>query len=342
MRKKLKLSISRLEHQLELISVLDASHVLGGYSGGSGLANDASVDDILAYFSDLGFTFEADQNGNYSMTGGGNYQGSGIMIDEVTIMGHKSNEDDGSGSSYTHALRDYLFTFMEELDGSDGSDGSEIEPNLPGSGVVTTDPPPGGGNNNKDPWSRDARGNIIAERTTSPRFIYNIYGDNLVLEEYVIFTKSGAPIKAYKAVGVADANGNIIRQASLHEASNCMGYALTGGEYTFVDNPITTTFDEGKITRQSFSQWSGYTECSKAEATMVVIYSGTSSSSSITHAGIINADGTYSAKGGGGNQFIRTGMSESDFYKPYYPDANGEQLDYTPPNLDQIVYYKTK
>ncbi|TYP92253.1 hypothetical protein BC792_11728 [Sphingobacterium allocomposti] len=70
---------------------------------------------------------------------------------------------------------------------------------------------------------------------------------------------------------------------------------------------------------------------------MVVIYGGTTYTSDIAHAGIINADGTYSAKGGGGDFYIRTGMSEAEFYKPYPPDSGGKQLDYTPTNPGQIV-----
>lgn len=340
MRKKLKLSFDRLEDTLTLISPIEAASVLGG--NGSGLPENATFGEILSYFSDLGFTFAQDENGNYMMTGGGNYQGPAIMIDPVTVTGNSNATS--NDSQYGAGLTSMLNRFLDERGGSetgqdDGSTGSD------GSTVIITGGSAGGGTNtggttNNDPWKRE-NGKIVAVRTSQPPFNYNGgYGVTMKMEEYVIFTNSGAPITVYKAIGVVDSNGNVIRNASADERSNCIGYALTGGEYTFIDNPNTPHLDEGEKTRNSFAQWSGFVECTKEEASLVMIYSGTSSSSQIVHAGVINPDGSYSAKGGGGIYPIRTGMTEQEFFNPYKDENNNSTINYTPSNEDQVVYYR--
>lgn len=136
MRKRLKLSFDRLEDTLTLVSPLEASSLFGGYSEGSGLPPDASVDDILGYYSGLGFTFSQDEDGNYMMTGGGTYSGPGIKLDPVTVTGNPNATSDDS--QYGVSLTAMIERFLEDRgrgsdtgqdDGSTGSDGSTVPDN---------------------------------------------------------------------------------------------------------------------------------------------------------------------------------------------------------------------
>jgi len=190
------------------------------------------------------------------------------------------------------------------------------------------------------PWVRDQSGHIVATRTSTAPFLYTVYGDKVIMEEYEISIIGGGSIKAYKAVAAYHDDSSMLDYVTADERSNCMGYALTGGEYTFIDNPYTSA-DEGKLTRSTITGLLGFEECSKEEATLVVIYSGPEAGADVTHAGIINPDGTYSAKGGGSAEPIRTGMTEAEFYQPYQ-QVGDHHIDYYPESdpESRIVYYK--
>jgi hypothetical protein len=67
----------------------------------------------------------------------------------------------------------------------------------------------------------------------------------------------------------------------------------------------------------------------------------------VTHAGIVNPDGTYDAKGGGSQYYIRTGMTENEFFTPYPPVIDpvtneSSQLTYRPDDMERIVYYRLR
>jgi len=112
----------------------------------------------------------------------------------------------------------------------------------------------------------------------------------------------------------------------------------------FADNLSIPTTSGGEIDRNQFEPMFAYEECSKAEATVVMVYSSSDSSAYVIHAGIVNEDGTYDAKGGGSQYYIGRGMTESDFYKPYPSTTDPEtgsqyQVDYS---QGTTVYYKPK
>ena len=67
------------------------------------------------------------------------------------------------------------------------------------------------------------------------------------MEEYKLTSAKKITVTAYKAVGVKE-NGTL-RPATAAEGSNCLGWALTCGEYTFIDDPATNNIDEGMVTR---------------------------------------------------------------------------------------------
>lgn len=125
-----------MEDTLTLISPIEAAYVLGG-NGGSGLPENATIDEILNYYSDLGFTFAQDANVNYMMTGGGTYQGTGIMIDPVTVTGNSNaNSND---SQYGVGLQAMLNRFLDERgDGSETTGGDEGSTGSDGSSVIIT------------------------------------------------------------------------------------------------------------------------------------------------------------------------------------------------------------
>jgi len=100
-----------LENLLELITPLEAEGILGGYYSGSPIGPGASVNEILNYFGNLGFSFTEDKDGNYFYMPEG---GSGIMLDEVIVFGYHG----GNGSDYSEALINYLYTLVRE-EGSD-------------------------------------------------------------------------------------------------------------------------------------------------------------------------------------------------------------------------------
>ena len=60
MTRKVKLAFEQLERELSILPQLELAQVLGGYSSGSstGLSADASLDEIVDYFEDMGFHLE--------------------------------------------------------------------------------------------------------------------------------------------------------------------------------------------------------------------------------------------------------------------------------------------
>ena len=161
-----------------------------------------------------------------------------------------------------------------------------------------------------------------SDGTPSPTgnvYHYFGYGYDLYLDEYTYTGFDGSEITIHKA---PDHLSNEVR-------SNCLGYALTGGEYMIID---------GSITRDNLGGKFGYEECSKSEASLVVIYNG----NTVSHAGLYNpSTDTYDAKGGGPPYYTRTGMSEDEFYRPYNSDTDpNNDYNYQPQNDDDVVYYK--
>jgi hypothetical protein len=153
-------------------------------------------------------------------------------------------------------------------------------------------------------------------RPTGGMFNYNYYGYDLLLYEYTYTGFDGSQITLHKAQP----------HVSSEVRSNCLGYALTGGEYMIIDQ---------NIDRSNLGSIFGYVACSKSEASLVVIYNG----STISHAGTYNSStDTYGAKGGGADHYTQTGMSLQQFYQPYVDD--GDNVNYEPQNPNDIVYYK--
>ena len=171
-------------------------------------------------------------------------------------------------------------------------------------------------------------GPTIPWATGENGFTYNDYGDNLELTEFS-YRFPGARTNAilYRA---DDSVGSDAR-------SNCLGYALTGGEFTIVNNP-NTSLDEGKITRADMAEKFGYEVCGAWEAELAIVYSGASSSSEAVHAGRYDRYlNTFDAKGGGSQYGIRYGMTLDQFLNPYDGVSYGSSSD-----TGNIVYYKKK
>ena len=172
-------------------------------------------------------------------------------------------------------------------------------------------------------------GPTIPWATGENDFTYNVYGDNLELEEYRYrFPGATKDTILYRADDSIDADTR----------SNCLGFALTGGEFTIVDNPYTTNVDEGKITREDMSTKFGYVQCEPWQADIVIVYSGTSENSEAVHAGIYNPyTNTFDAKGGGSEYGIRYGMVLDQFLNPYDDVSYGSSSD-----TENVVYYRKK
>lgn len=185
-------------------------------------------------------------------------------------------------------------------------------------------------NSNNDPCKRDSNQNIIAERTQAPAFQYNTYGIAMTMEEFELTLKDNTTKKAYKVTSVVDPVTGLPRNATEAEKANCLGFALTDGDYWVLDNPSTLIKDEGLITRSDIVGWYGYEACDKSEASLVVVYDGNNA----IHAGIVNSDGTYDAKGGV-REIVRGLGSEAEFLKPY--GDNGPSY-----AEGDVLYYKKK
>lgn len=131
---------------------------------------------------------------------------------------------------------------------------------------------------------------------------------------------------------VIDPVTGLPRSATGSESANCLGYALTGStDFWVLDNPNTTGVnnDEEKITNDFMINTLGYSvTTNKSEANLVVVYSGGEG----YHAGIVNSNGTYDAKGGT-SPLVMGMTSEAQFLQPYGP--NGPSY-----AGGTVVYYK--
>ncbi|GGH11858.1 hypothetical protein FAZ19_00120 [Sphingobacterium alkalisoli] len=97
MRNKVKLAFDELEKELTIITQAELAQLMGGNgsSYSSGLTAQSSVEDVVNYFSAMGFTFTQDSSGNY-------FLGGAIKIEEVTVVGYSTgyNMDDNGGSGF--------------------------------------------------------------------------------------------------------------------------------------------------------------------------------------------------------------------------------------------------
>lgn len=332
MKRKTKLVFTELERELSIIPHHQMLNILGGGSVDT-------IDQVVQWASDMGIPFTVNGQSQYTDSNGN------ILLSPVDVYSWANNQNTGH-NPYSTTTIPPAFPHEEDIKRSYvqyfESLGYEMIQNEDGSYYCASAPY----QPNYDPWKRDANGNIQASRTTTEVSVYDVYGDNALLEEYELTAHDGSKITAYKVIGIKDRITGAVRPANDNEKSNCIGYALAGGDYMFADN-LATPQSEGNITRGDFASKFGYIECNKEDADVVMVYTGTGSSSYVTHAGIVNPDGTYDAKGGGSQYYIRTGMTEDEFFKPYPPVTDPEtgevrQLDYRPADMEQVVYYRLR
>jgi hypothetical protein len=346
MRKRLKLSFTTLEESLTLISPLEAYHVLGGNPEGSTLGPGASFSETISHFGSMGFTFSEDEDGNYTFTGGGTYQGDGIQLDEVIINGVRLTraDDDGSENRFSSGIQAMLNRFLDDRtqgsetgeNGSDGSDGSAPIIVDSGGGEGGN---PSGGTTPGDPWKKDVNGKII----TTPTGKKNAQGENysvdlplerIILEEVTIKTANDKIITAYKTVGVKDWDGNDLPILDRHR-SNCTGLAFANGEVWIFDSEIDSTTQE----MSNFHTWLNNannfeSSTSATGATFAVIWDtdNTTGESHIVHSGTIGTDGKFTSKES--EKTVSSGQSYSDFV--------GVKMDAKTGITSTITYYKPK
>jgi len=216
-RQKLKLSFEQLEREMELDgNILSTPMDLSAIAGGS------TIDDYIAYFQSLGFTFAQDANGNY-------YSGSYMWLDPVRVTAHRR-----SGSGYGSGSYVSAWDYQAALD-------LWGEPGYGGGGGGGTTPTSPNVNGNTDPFNRDANGNIIADPSDT-YFLYEGYyskfGVKLYMKQVTLHTISGDVI-AYEVVNVLDSQGNYVTVDEKYKA-NCYGAAFADGKYWLnVDNTAT-------------------------------------------------------------------------------------------------------
>lgn len=111
MTKKVKLAFEQLEQELTILPREELLHYLGGTSSGSssGLAWDASLDDVVDYLLDMGFPMSEDSSGNYTFTPPGS-SGS-IMLDEVVVYAYSSGSGSSGSSGYGGIMDMYVGYF---------------------------------------------------------------------------------------------------------------------------------------------------------------------------------------------------------------------------------------
>lgn len=166
------------------------------------------------------------------------------------------------------------------------------------------------------PWtiSRDPNKSMYSDYNNGSEY-NNGSGGMIDLELHIVKFSDGSTVHAYKAPAGTSSDGN----------SNCLGYAILG-DYFLLD-----------VNASTLAKF-GYETCTQAEASMIVLYNG----STISHAGKYDRfTDTYSATGGSQSHYTQTGMSLTEFYNPYGSD--------TDPNNDvnyaqgvTPVYYKLK
>lgn len=172
-----------------------------------------------------------------------------------------------------------------------------------------------------DPFVRDSDGKIISTptgRTTNN----SAYGVTLILEEHQITAKDGTVVTAYKVDLVFDPTINELRPATQAEKSNCFGLALLDGDFWFgIDDQITTNINESTGLETILNTY--YETCSAEDASLIVC----NNDGFNYHAGIIDVDGTITAKGGTSEQNAYNTVEE--FRGTKYTDGD-------------VIYYKLK
>ncbi len=362
MKKKLKLAFAQLEHELMTIDTADElKSIKGGFT----------TDDVINYFTNIGFQFSQDSSGNYSAWGLHQDPATSIMVQEITGPGRQwmelawqrnrdpnaphyggtlsgitvvgsGNSSGGSGDwppsgdsgdtgwndsgdyssgwDYGSMNGSYDFNyFLDMYTSLTSSSYSDYTPTPP------ADPYDG-------PFKRDANGNIIATNTGNT-IMYDAGSVQLEMQPVIMKTKDGTDVIGYKVVEACDVNGNPVPLTD-NLKSNCFGYATAGGEYWFFDNPATGGVNEGAAYDAVIS--SMYEQCSAADATLAVVYRNYGDPLQMAyHAGVVNPDGTFTAKGATGE--VTDYSSEAAFRDGGAP-AMGDNY-YT---IGQIIYYKLK
>lgn len=318
MRRKNKLVFAELEKELSIIHHYQMLSIVGG-------GNVDTIEDVVRWAQSMGIPFTVDGQNQYKDSNGN------ILLSPVDVYAWATdfqNPNPNPGPKPTTTLQPIVPTdddIMRSYALYFGSMGFNVVQDDEGN-YYCTNPAP------NDPWKR-VNGELVETRTQEPAFTYSDYGINMTMEEYNIRTAKNENVSLYKVSSVIDPITGQPRAATVAESGNCLGYALTGKTgYWILDNPNTPTYqsDEGKITDTFLTLKLGYqSTTNKSEATLVIVYD---SDNEAIHAGIVNSDGTYSAKGGTGA--VVTGMtSEAQFLQPYGP--NGASY-----ASGRVVYYK--
>lgn len=91
------MAIDELERELSVITQHELAQLMGGNGyASSGLTGESSIEDVVNYFTGMGFEFTQDSSGNY-------FLGGAIQIQEVSVMGYTTPsgyDDGGSGDMY--------------------------------------------------------------------------------------------------------------------------------------------------------------------------------------------------------------------------------------------------
>lgn len=176
-----------------------------------------------------------------------------------------------------------------------------------------TNPPPEDNNPTTD-FKRDNNGKIISRNTGNTTNNSNYPGVTLIMSEHIITTKDGTEITVYKVDLVFDQSINELREPTDAEKANCFGLAFLDGDFWLgIDNTNTSSIDESYSLETTLDTL--YALCSPEEADVVVVSHGGLD----YHAGIINDDGTITAKGGTAES--ETYDSIEDFRGDNYTDG---------------------
>lgn len=297
MKRKLKLAFEQLESELSVISHDELFSILGGYDYSSGIS-DSNMESLVNYFTSLGMQISEDANGYY-LTGGS------IRLNTVDVFGYRSGYIDNSLG--WEQFKDDFIAYVSGF-------GHHFTMNDTGGGGYSYD----GYNapNDGDPWNRLENGKIKAEPTTSVKFIYNDYGNNMLMQEVELYA-GDQKVKAYKVISVLDPVTGERRPPLSNEMSNCLGYAIADGDYWILDNPTTPSVDEGNLSSIINTLYTPQTS-KDSDSHIVAIYD---ESGDIVHAGIYDpSSGTYSAKGGINSEVYNI-TSEENFKRPYGPNG---------------------
>ncbi|MFD2895627.1 hypothetical protein [Sphingobacterium arenae] len=338
--KRLKLNLDQLGKELEMLDNDHLRGIKGGWDGGYGAYGGYNS------WEDL---WEAMQNGyvppegDYNPGGYGGYWGDfggyGGYNNPIPIPGVNIYGGYGGGyNGYDDYWEDYYGGYYGNYGGYytgayggyyNGGYGGYYNGGYGGyyggGGGGGSYTPPTNNTGDTDPWKRDANGNLIAIHTGISTSNSD-YGVTLIMDQVKVQLANGQEAIAYKVGMVYDPATQENRLPTDAEKANCFGQALLGGEYWFgVDDPNTPNVNEGVELEKVLGLY--FEETTKDEASLVIVDHG-----SPYHAGIVNEDGSYTAKGGTGEE--QTYGNEGAFRNG--PDGEGTYTD------GEIKYYKLK